>query len=113
MNTSVDTSITRGSANVFADLGFADAQTHLLKAGLVSRIQSVLAANQLTQTDAARCLGISQPDVSRLLRGHFRDVSVERLLRMLTKLGCEIDIAIKSPGGKVDNEPIHLHALVE
>ena len=111
MKTITETTITRGSANVFADLGFADAQTQLLKAGLVSRIQSVLAANDMNQTDAARRLGISQPDVSRLLRGHFREVSVERLLRMLNKLGCEIDIAIKSPGTTMPAEPIHLHAL--
>jgi predicted XRE-type DNA-binding protein len=37
-------------------------------------------------------MGLSQPDVSRLLRGQFRDVSVERLMRMLTKLGCKVDI---------------------
>ena len=111
MSTLLETTITRGSPNIFADLGFADAQTHLLKAGLVGRIQSVLAANDLNQTDAARRLGISQPDVSRLQRGHFRDVSVERLLRMLTKLGCEIDIAIKSPGSVMPSKPIHLHAL--
>lgn len=111
MNPITETSITRGSPNVFADLGFADAQTHLLKAGLVSRIQAVLVANGLNQTDAARRLGISQPDVSRLLRGHFRDVSVERLLRMLNRLGCEIDIAVSSPGSTMPVESIHLHAL--
>ena len=43
-------------------------------------------------------MGLSQPDVSRLLRGQFRDVSVERLMRMLTRLGCDVDIVIRGRG---------------
>ncbi|MDN5752908.1 MAG: helix-turn-helix domain-containing protein [Nitrosospira sp.] len=52
----------------------------------------------MTQTAAAKHLGLSQPDVSRLLKGHFRDMSVERLLRLLTRLGCEVDIVIREQG---------------
>jgi predicted XRE-type DNA-binding protein len=104
-------SIVRGSENVFADLGFADAQTHALKAALVTRIRSILSESRLTQTDAAQRMGLSQPDVSRLLRGQFRDVSVERLMRMLTKLGCDVDIVIHHHGKPVtERDTIHLCA---
>ncbi len=93
-----DTRIKHGTKNVFADLGFPDAETHLLKAKLVTRIQGVITAQELTQVAAAKRMGLSQPDVSRLLNGQFRDVSVERLMRLLTRLGCDVDITIRNHG---------------
>ncbi len=101
----------RGTGNIFADLGYADADTHLLKAGLVSRIHDLMLEQKLPQIAAAKLMGISQPDVSRLLNGQFRDVSVERLMRMLTRLGCEVDIVVRERGGKTAaNDTIHLQA---
>ena len=106
-----DTVAVRGTVNVFADLGYADADTHLLKAGLVSRIHDVVLDQELTQSAAANLMGISQPDVSRLLRGQFRDISVERLMRILTKLGCDVDIVVHERGSKTKpNDTIHLQA---
>ena len=99
--TKTDTTIVRGSKNIFADLGYADADTHLLKARLVSRLQDVIAERGLTQTEVAKKIGVSQPDVSRLLNGHFRDVSVERLMRLLTKLGCEVEIVIRDQRNRI------------
>ena len=96
MKKNSSTSIVHGTKNIFADLGFPDADTHLLKAELVTRIQSVISGQKLTQTAAAKRMGLSQPDVSRLLKGQFRDVSVERLMRLLTRLGCDVDITIRN-----------------
>ena len=92
-----DSRVVRGSGNVFADLGLPDAETHLLKADLVMRIDTIVRERKLTQAAAADILGLSQPDVSRLLRGHFRDYSVERLLRLLTALGRDVEITIRKP----------------
>ena len=89
--------IERGGGNVFADLGRPDAETHLLKAELVTQIDEILRSRRLTQARAAALLGLSQPDVSRLLRGDFRDYSVERLLRLLMALGRDVDIVIRKP----------------
>lgn len=101
----------RGSANIFEDLGYADAETHLLKAKLVSRIQGAITAQKLTQVAAAKRMGLSQPDVSRLLNGQFRDVSVERLMRLLTRLGCDVDITIRQHGKRAaPRDTIHLQA---
>ncbi len=101
MNTT-DTTVERGSGNVFADLGLPDADAHLVKAELVSRIDDIVRGRGLTQTEAARLPGLSQPDVSRLLRGNFREYSLERLLNAL---GRDIDIVIRNPrsaeGGKL------------
>ena len=96
MNTN-DPAVERGGGNVFADLGLPDADTHLLKAELVGRIDAIVRRRGLTQTEAGRVLGLSQPDVSRLLRGDFREYSLERLLRLLTTLGPDIDIVIRPP----------------
>ncbi|MCZ0945500.1 MAG: helix-turn-helix transcriptional regulator [Gammaproteobacteria bacterium] len=92
-----DTTVERGSGNVFADLGFPDADAHLVKADLVSRIDDIVRNRGLTQTEAARLMGLSQPDVSRLLRGDFREYSLERLFRLLNGLGRDIDIVIRQP----------------
>ena len=92
-----DTAIERGSVNVFADLGLPDPDAHLLKAELVSRIDTIVRERGITQTETARLLGLSQPDVSRLLRGDFREYSLERLFRLLTTLGRDIDIVIRQP----------------
>lgn len=90
-----DSNIERGSGNVFADLGHPGAETHLLKAELVSRIDALVRQRDITQAEAARILGLAQPDVSRLLRGDFRDDSLERLFRLLTALGRDSDIVIR------------------
>lgn len=97
MITTNEIPVERGSGNVFADLGRADADTHLLKAELVARIDAIIRRRRLTQAQAATLLGLSQPDVSRLLRGGFRDFSVERLLRLLMALGQDVEITIRKP----------------
>ncbi len=100
-----DTAVERGSDNIFADLGFPDAEAHLVKADLVGRIDDIVRGRGITQTEAARLMGLSQPDVSRLLRGDFREYSLERLFRLLNALGRDIDIIVRPPrsaeGGKL------------
>ena len=89
--------IERGSGNVFADLGHPNAEAHLLKAELVARIDKIIRQRGLKQVEVAKLLRLSQPDVSRLLRGSFREYSVERLLRLLTALGRDVEIVIREP----------------
>ena len=89
------TKIERGRGNVFADLGLPDADAHLLKAELVTRVDKIIRQRGLKQVEAAKLLGLSQPDVSRLLRGSFEEFSMERLLRLLTALGRDVDIVIR------------------
>ncbi|MDE2790974.1 MAG: helix-turn-helix transcriptional regulator [Paracoccaceae bacterium] len=100
-----ETTVERGCGNVFADLGLPDADAHFVKAELVSRIDDIVRKRGITQTEAARLLGLSQPDVSRLLRGDFREYPLERLFRLLTAFGRDVDIIIRQPrsatGGKL------------
>lgn len=92
---SQDIKIERGSGNVFADLGLPDADAHLLKAELVTRIDRIIRQRGLKQVEAAKLMGLSQPDVSRLMRGDFQEYSMERLFRLLNALGRDIDIIIR------------------
>lgn len=80
---------------MYADLGLKNPEEHALKADLVRQIAAVMKEQELTQTAAARRLGIAQPDVSKLLRGHFRQFSVERLMRFLVALGRDVEIVVR------------------
>lgn len=97
------------SGNVFAELGVPDAGDHKLKAGLVSKLASIMKELGLTQTAAAEMTGISQPDLSRVLRGHFRDFSASRLMKAITSLHAEVEITVRTHGHEV-GERILLHA---
>jgi predicted XRE-type DNA-binding protein len=83
------------SGNVFADLGLAEAEEHLIKAGLVVKIGRILRQRELTQAAAAQLMGIDQPKVSAMLAGQFRGYSVERLMRFLVALGHDVEIVVK------------------
>lgn len=88
------TRITKGSGNVYADLGLENPEEHALKAELVRQITGTLRELGLTQAAAAARLGVTQPEVSKMLRGHFRQFSVERLLRFLVSLGRDVEIVV-------------------
>lgn len=83
------------SGNVFADLGLADAGEHLIRAGLVIRVQKTIRKRHLTQAAAAQLMDIDQPKVSAMLAGQFRGYSVERLMRFLVALGHDVEIVVK------------------
>src|ERR1039458_8382642 len=83
------------TGNVFADLGLADAGEHLIKAGLVVRIDRTIRQRKLTQAAAAQLMGIDQPKISAMLAGQFRGYSVERLMRFLVALGHDVEIVVK------------------
>jgi predicted XRE-type DNA-binding protein len=84
-----------GSDNVFADVGLPNADEHLVKAELVYTIAGILKSRRLKQVEAAALLGVKQPDVSKMLRGDFRQFSVERLMRFLVALGQDVEIVVR------------------
>lgn len=88
-------SLSRSSGNIFADLGRPDAESHLLKAEVVAEIYRLATERKLTQERVGKLLGISQPEVSRLFKGHFREYSVERLIGFLTAFDRDVEIVVK------------------
>jgi predicted XRE-type DNA-binding protein len=84
-----------GSGNIFADLGLPDSDTHFLKAQIVSEIYRLANALKLTQAQIGKRLGISQPEVSRMFKGHFREYSIERLMEFLTSFDRDVEIVVR------------------
>ena len=97
-----------GSGNVFKDLGIPNAEEHLVKAKLVFKIDSIMKDHGLKQAEAAKLLGIKQPDVSKMLRGEFRQFSVERLLRFLVALDQDVEIIVRPHRGRNDVAALHV-----
>jgi len=90
-------SVIEGSGNVFADLGYPNAEEHQTKAKLVSQIAKLIDRQGLTQTEAAIRLGIDQPKISAMLGGRFRGFSVYRLMCFIAALGGEVEIVTHDP----------------
>ncbi len=83
------------SGNVFRDLGLADAEELDIKANLAIEIAQLIRRRGLSQSQAASALGVDQPRVSALVRGHLEKFSMEKLCDYLRALGCDIDIRIQ------------------
>ena len=87
-------SITESSGNVFADLGLPNPEQELIKAELTLQIYRVIKQRGMTQTEAAKALGIKQPHVSLLMRNRAGSFSVGRLMEFLTALGHDVEVAV-------------------
>ncbi len=84
-----------GSGNVFADLELPEPEEALTKATLAMRIGQLIAHRRLSQTEAARVMGIDQPKVSALVRGRLTMFSTERLLCFLNALDQDVEIVVR------------------
>ena len=90
-----------GSGNVFADLGLPDADKLKIKSGLVIEITRAVRKLGLTQQDAARRMGITQPKLSGMMRGDFSNLSERKLMDCLNRLGYDIEIKVKPASKRV------------
>ena len=87
--------VTRGTGNVFVDLGFPDAAERQAKLRLAYALNQVLDRRKLSQADAAKVLGVTQPKVSALRHHKLAGFSVERLMNLLTALDQDVEIVIR------------------
>ena len=87
--------VTRGTGNVFADLGFPDAAERQAKLRLTCVLNGLLDERKLSQAEAAKVLGVSQPKVSALRNYKLAGFSVERLMNLLTALDQDVEIVIR------------------
>lgn len=67
---------------------------------LAREIAGILRSRQLTQTEAAYMMRDAPSQVSLVVTGKLRGFSTERLLRMLARLGRDIDIVIRTSSSK-------------
>jgi predicted XRE-type DNA-binding protein len=87
--------VQRSSGNVFADLGLPDADKLKIKSGLVIEIRKAMRQQGLTQQEAAKRMGITQPKVSDMMRGDFSNLSERKLMDCLNRLGYDIEIKVR------------------
>ena len=88
--------ITRGSSNVFRDVGFASGEAHnlLLRSELMTRIEQFVKRGGLTQKDSARALGVTQPRLNDLLKGRIDKFSLDALVNMLGHAKLRVEIRV-------------------
>jgi predicted XRE-type DNA-binding protein len=97
------TIISKGSGNVFADLGFSPAESRNLRirSEMMTALRKFIEKEGLTQADAAKRLNVSQPRISDLTRGKISRFSLDTLVNMLTDAGLVVDFRIKPPSRRV------------
>lgn len=92
--------------NAYEELGFADAGEMLVKAKLVLQIAQILRERGWSQQQAAKVLGMTQPKLSKMLRGRFRGISEMKMMDCLVRLGREVKIVVgpekKRATGRLD-----------
>jgi predicted XRE-type DNA-binding protein len=87
--------VTRSSGNVFADLGLPNSEEELIKARLVVELRNLIEERGISQTAAAKLMGVAQPDLSKLLKGRVAGFSLDRLLGFVCALGADVEIKLK------------------
>jgi predicted XRE-type DNA-binding protein len=92
-----DFQIIKSSGNVFRDLGFPEyeAVNLLARSRLMIQIKNIIEERGLTQTAAAKVLGVRQPRISALFTGKIDDFTVDMLMRWLDRLGKEVVLTVK------------------
>ncbi len=89
-----DVEITPSSGNVFADLSLSHPEERIFKAQIALQIDHFINEKGWTQAEAAKTIGVTQPEVSQLLRGRLAGFSVARLLTILNRLGHTVELHI-------------------
>ena len=89
--------ITKGSANVFEDLGFdvQESQNLLLRSQTMIALVQWFEASGMTQARAAKTLGITQPRFNQLLKGKIEIFSLDALVNMATSAGMRVGLSIR------------------
>jgi predicted XRE-type DNA-binding protein len=90
----MDTKITPSSGNVFTDLGFdeAEAEHMRIRSDLMIEVRKLIEARSLTQAEAAKLFGVTQPRISNLVRGRIDLFSIDTLVDMLARAGVHVDV---------------------
>src|SRR5262245_27956996 len=103
--------VERSSGNVFADLGLPNPEEHLVKATLALAIARTIRNRGLTQGQAGSILGLAQPKVSDLVRGHLDKFTIDRLMRYLCKLDYDVTISFQPKPKSRDEAVIHVEGV--
>jgi len=91
--------VTKGSENVFVDCGFplAEAESLRIRAKMTMALTGYIRERKITQSRAARIMGVSQPRISDLVRGKIGLFTIDTLVNMVAAAGLKVDVDI-TPG---------------
>jgi predicted XRE-type DNA-binding protein len=88
--------ITKGSGNVFEDMGLKDSGVLQMRAELAFELFATMKKKKLTQDEVAKLFGISQSSISRMKQGDMSHYNMESILGFLTKLNKKIELKISN-----------------
>ncbi len=88
----------KSELSVYEELGFADADEMMVKAQLVVKIAEILRERGWSQQESAKVLGLTQPKLSKMLRGQFRGISEFKMIDCLVRLGLHVKIVVGPEG---------------
>lgn len=100
----------KSSGNVFADLGVSNAEEELAKAQLARTIRRLIKDMDITQAEAAKRMGADQSRVSALMNGRIAAFTLDRLVRYLTALRCDVRIEVSAPHSGAELGKVMVHA---
>ena len=101
--------MTRSTGNVFQDLGYQNADEHLLKTKFAMIINRIVKERNLTQVGAAKLLDIDQPKISRLSRGQLSGFSIDKLMIFLILLNQDIEVNVKPHPTSTNSDSFNSH----
>ena len=87
--------VARGTANLFADLGFPDASERQARLRLAFTLNKALEERHHSVGGAAKVLGVTRANVSALRGYKLSGFSVERLMKLIMALGLHVQITIR------------------
>ena len=87
----------RSSGNVFDALGFSPVEAeHLrIRSDLMFQLAKIIESRRLTQAQAAKLLGVTQPRISDLMRGKIDRFSIDTLIELLGHAGARVHVSVK------------------
>ena len=99
---------TKGSENVFIDCGFppSEAENLRIRAKMMMALTNFIQERKITQSRAARIMGVSQPRISDLVRGKIGLFTIDTLVNMVTSTGLKVDVDIRATRPRPKNKQV-------
>ena len=90
------TLVTESSGNIFLDMGLPphEAEVMLLRAKLAEALRAWMERGKLTQAQAAKRLGVTQPRVSEIVRGKVELLSLDYLVGLCAKARIPVGVRL-------------------
>lgn len=93
----------RGTDNPFRDAGLPEPDTKLMKADLGAKIIRILRERNITGAKAAKLTGVQEADISRIRNAQLDRFTIDRLVIILNRLDCGVQVHVTVQSGDGGN----------